>query len=72
MSKYLLGIDIGSSSVKSAIVNIDTGQTVSLAQSPQEEMAISSPYAGWAEQDPNLWWLHAKASFQSALKKGRG
>jgi xylulokinase len=69
MHNYLLGLDIGSSSVKAALVNIDSGKTVVVCQSPQEEMAISSPQAGWAEQDPEMWWHHAKESFQLAIKK---
>jgi xylulokinase len=69
MNKYLLGLDIGSSSVKAAIVNVESGKTISVCQSPQEEMAISSPKTGWAEQDPEMWWEHAKKSFQLALKE---
>lgn len=56
MSKYLLGYDIGSSSVKAALVEADTGKTVAHAFSPETEMAISSPRPGWAEQDPESWW----------------
>jgi xylulokinase len=69
MSKYLLGIDIGSSSVKAAIVQIDTGKMVAICQSPREEMIISSPQAGWAEQDPEMWWTYAKESFRMVIKK---
>ncbi len=69
MSKYLLGLDIGSSSVKAALVNADSGKTVAVCQSPQEEMAISSSQSGWAEQDPEMWWHHAKESFQLAIKQ---
>jgi xylulokinase len=69
MSKYLLGLDIGSSSVKAAIVDVRSGKTLAVCQSPQEEMVISSPQSGWAEQDPEMWWHHAKESFHLALKK---
>jgi len=69
MSKYLLGLDIGSSSVKAALVEVDSGKTVAVCQSPQEEMVISSPQSGWAEQEPEMWWGHAKESFQLAVKK---
>ncbi len=68
MTQYLLGIDIGSSSVKAALVNFDSGMTIAVCQSPAEEMVIESPHPGWAEQNPNLWWDHAKASFQLAVK----
>jgi xylulokinase len=69
MRKYLLGLDIGSSSVKAAIVDTDSGKTLAVCQSPQEEMIISSPQSGWAEQDPDMWWHHAKESFGLAVRK---
>jgi xylulokinase len=56
---YLLGLDIGSSSVKAALVDGHSGHTLALAQSPATEMEIVSPQPGWAEQDPELWWLHS-------------
>ena len=69
MNNYLLGLDIGSSSVKAALIHIETGKTAVVCQSPQEEMVISSPQPGWAEQDPEMWWHHAKESFHLAIKK---
>lgn len=53
---YLLGYDVGSSSVKAALVEADTGICVARAQYPDTEMAIHAPQAGWAEQDPEQWW----------------
>ena len=55
-AKYLLGIDIGSSSVKTALLNIDSGQPAATAFSPGDEMPMISIQAGFAEQDPELWW----------------
>ncbi|PWT72192.1 MAG: carbohydrate kinase [Bacteroidetes bacterium] len=54
--KYLLGFDIGSSSVKAAILEAETGKPLSSAFSPEIEMQIHSPRPGFAEQDPELWW----------------
>lgn len=54
--RYLLGIDIGSSSVKCALVEVETGVCVASAFSPTTEMLISSPQQGFAEQDPERWW----------------
>ena len=54
--KYLLGIDIGSSSVKCALVSVDTGECEGSAFSPSSEMVIHAPKQGFAEQDPSLWW----------------
>ena len=54
--KFLLGIDIGSSSVKCALISVDSGECVASAYSPSSEMLIHSPQAGFAEQDPETWW----------------
>lgn len=53
---YLLGYDIGSSSVKIALVQADTGEKIAALQSPETEMEILSPQADWAEQHPEIWW----------------
>jgi xylulokinase len=53
---YLLGYDIGTSSVKAALVDGNTGQTVASAQYPDTEAPILSKQAGWAEQEPEMWW----------------
>ena len=53
---YLLGYDIGTSSVKAAIVDSATGQTVASAQYPDQEAPIRAQQPGWAEQDPQMWW----------------
>jgi len=52
----LLGLDIGSSSIKAALVDDQTGKTIAVAMAPAEEMTIHSPHPGWAEQDPDTWW----------------
>lgn len=61
MSSYLLGYDIGSSSVKAALLDAESGKCVATAFSPETEMPILAPHPGWAEQDPNLWWLEVIA-----------
>lgn len=55
---YSLGIDIGSSSIKTALLNADTGEVVASAQKPNEEMRIITQKSGWAEQDPETWWVN--------------
>ena len=55
---YLLGYDVGSSSVKACLLETDTGTIVATAQSPKNEMPISAPFSDWAEQHPDLWWEH--------------
>lgn len=53
---YALGIDIGSSSIKAAIIRSETGAFEYSAQSPQTEMPIYAAQNSWAEQDPEMWW----------------
>lgn len=69
MKKYLLGYDLGSSSVKASLIDANTGQVAASAQSPSEEMVMVALHAGWAEQDPALWWEHAVKSLHTCLKK---
>ncbi|MCB0801087.1 MAG: carbohydrate kinase, partial [Bacteroidales bacterium] len=52
----LLGIDLGSSSVKVSVIDGETGRALSSSSYPPTEMEISAPYPGWAEQDPEEWW----------------
>ncbi|MEL6659409.1 MAG: FGGY family carbohydrate kinase [Bacteroidota bacterium] len=56
---YLIGYDIGSSSVKAALVRIDDRSVVGVVQSPDQEMEIVAHQRGWAEQAPELWWQHS-------------
>ncbi len=53
---YLIGYDIGSSSIKAAMVAIDSGATLKVVQYPATEMDIVSRQTGWAEQQPEVWW----------------
>ncbi|HPM32827.1 MAG TPA: FGGY family carbohydrate kinase, partial [Chryseolinea sp.] len=69
MAKYLFGFDLGSSSVKASLIDIETGQTAASAQSPSEEMPMLAIKPGWAEQDPDMWWEHLVASVHACLKK---
>ena len=64
---YLLGYDIGSSSVKASLVNAETGKCVSSAFFPKQEAAIIAVQPGWAEQNPENWWENLKLSTQAIL-----
>lgn len=58
---YYLGLDIGSSSIKVALVNVDTGKSLGVVQEPEEEMSMLAIENGWAEQNPEDWWAHVCA-----------
>lgn len=64
---FLLGYDIGSSSVKASLVNAETGKCVSSAFSPKTEMDIKAVKSGWAEQDPQAWWDNLKLATKCVL-----
>jgi len=52
----LLGIDLGSSSVKASVIDGESGQCLASAFHPKDEMEIIAKKPGWAEQDPEIWW----------------
>ncbi|HMB64497.1 MAG TPA: FGGY family carbohydrate kinase [Eudoraea sp.] len=55
---YTIGYDIGSSSIKAALVNSLTGESIAVVTQPKKEMEMTAVKNGWAEQDPDLWWDH--------------
>ncbi len=66
---YALGLDIGSSSIKCAVFDCETGTCLAHGSYPAEEMAISSPHPGWAEQDPEMWWKYVVILTQQLLRQ---
>ncbi|MDN3641309.1 FGGY family carbohydrate kinase [Lutimonas halocynthiae] len=64
---YYIGFDLGSSSVKAALIESGTGKTIGVTNYPEEEMAIFAEQTGWAEQDPNLWWKNCCQVTQKLL-----
>lgn len=68
---YLLGYDLGSSSIKATLLAAETGKIVASASSPASEMMIDAPRPGWAEQNPEDWWEHLKQA-TAAVKAQAG
>lgn len=71
---YHLGLDIGSSSIKIALVNASTGKSVGVVTEPETEMSMEAIKNGWAEQSPLDWWRYVcsgieKLCFQEKIKK---
>ena len=66
---YYIGFDIGSSSVKVALVNALSGKKIITLHEPQEEMAITALQSDWAEQDPNSWWEYVCRATQRVIRE---
>jgi xylulokinase len=64
---FLIGFDIGSSSVKASLINAEDGKAVASAFYPRTEMSISTPEQGWAEQDPELWWDNLRLACKDVM-----
>ncbi len=64
---FTIGYDIGSSSIKAALYDIDSGKEKGHSTFPKNEMEIVSPYPGWAEQDPDIWWESVVSATKEVL-----
>lgn len=65
--QYLLGFDVGSSSVKASLVDVDRGVCIASSFYPEKEAPIIAVKAGWAEQDPCMWWKNAKLCLKKIM-----
>nr|MBP6757957.1 carbohydrate kinase [Flavobacterium sp.] len=66
---YYIGFDIGSSSVKVALVEAASGKKIVALHEPQNEMEIIAYHKDWAEQDPEIWWKLICAGTKRAIKE---
>jgi len=66
---FLLGIDVGSSSVKASLLDAASGICAGSAFFPKTEQRIESPRPGFAEQDPQLWYDCAKNAVRDAMRE---
>ena len=64
---YLLGYDLGSSSVKASLINATTGKVLAAHFFPKKEMEIKTVKTGWAEQSPEMWWENLKLATKAIL-----
>ena len=67
-TRYLLGYDIGSSSVKASLVNVDSGVCAASAFYPKVEAEIIARQSGWAEQEPEKWWENLKLATDAVMQ----
>ena len=65
--QFLLGFDVGSSSVKASLVDMESGQCAASAFFPESEAPIKAVRAGWAEQSPENWWEYLKQSLRKIM-----
>ena len=68
---YFIGYDVGSSSIKAALLNGASGKTLVSAQYPDQEMAMIAHQVGWAEQSPDMWWDACKKVTARLLQKAK-
>ena len=64
---YLLGYDVGSSSVKASLVDAQSGKCIASTFYPKSEAAIIAVKPGWAEQEPDSWWENLKLATADVL-----
>jgi xylulokinase len=65
---YLLGYDLGSSSVKASLLDAEKGTCIASAYYPKTEMSIIALKPGWAEQDPSVWWENLVKATHEVMK----
>lgn len=68
---YLLGFDIGSSSVKVSMIKGESGECIASSFYPKQEMKITAAQSGWAEQEPKQWWENLKLALADVLKESK-
>jgi xylulokinase len=67
-----IGYDIGSSSVKAVLFDAEKGTLLAGAYSPKQEMPMLARQAGWAEQDPAMWWDNLREATREILRVSPG
>ena len=67
----LLGIDVGTSSIKVSVIDATTQNTIASAQYPETESEIISLQTGWAEQSPQQWWSDVQTAIKITNASGK-
>jgi xylulokinase len=66
-NRYLLGFDVGTSSVKASLVHAENGKCIASAFYPKTEAPIMAHREGWAEQNPQMWWDNGKEALRLVM-----
>lgn len=70
-TEYYLGFDLGSSSVKIALVDAVSGENIISLHEPKNEMSILSEQSDWAEQNPEDWWTYICQGTKRVLQESK-
>ena len=62
----LLGIDLGTSSIKVSVADAADQRCIVTVQYPDTETPIVAKHPGWAEQSPDMWWEHVQQAILKA------
>jgi len=68
MASSVLSIDLGTSGVKAALVNLHGGGIIA---SSTTAISMATPKPGWAEQNPEDWWKAAVSSVRKVLRQSK-
>ena len=68
---YSIGYDIGSSSIKAALIETATGKSMAVVSQPKVEMEMTALKNGWAEQHPDTWWAHVCTATKKLIKDNK-
>src|SRR5215469_16638344 len=66
----LLGIDLGTSSIKVAVTDAETRKVLAAAQYPDTEAGVTALEPGWAEQSPEGWWEYVQEAIRRVNASG--
>jgi len=66
MTRYIIGIDVGTGGTRAVLVD-EKGAV--LASATHEHLPFASPQNGWAEQDPHDWWNACKQALAKLLEE---
>lgn len=65
MMRFLLGLDVGTTSTRTIIIN-ENGKLVASSTS---DYKLLTPKPGWAEQNPDDWWAASVKTIREVIKK---
>ncbi len=66
MNRFILGVDIGTTSVKTVICDVCKYKIISTTRAEHD---LYSPQPGWAEEKPDDWWKNTVITIKSSIKK---